>query len=177
MRIYYNNTVPFDIIKILKNARNVELVHIDNNHTWEGLFWRFYVQDDKTVDRYIIRDLDCRLSKNDKACVDEWIESNKPIHLMRTCNSHNIEIMGGLWGAIRNQLNINMIESIKIFNDNAPTIKKGPDQSFLREIVWPLIKGNCLVHGLDFHYNSGEVKDFIYGINSRHDLNTIKTYK
>ena len=168
MRIYYNNTVPPEVINILKDAPNVELILIEENqYSWGGLYWRFYVHDDESVERYIIRDLDCRLSKNDKACMDEWIDSKLPFHLMRAVSSHNIEIMGGLWGAVKSELKFNMLEEIAQYHNDLPPTRKGPDQQFLRDKVWPLIKGKCLVHGEDFNYNSGLVKDFIYGEGKR----------
>ena len=174
MRIYYNNTVPQEVIDVLKEAPSVELVLIDENkYSWGGLYWRFYVHDDKSVERYIIRDLDCRLSKNDKKCVDEWVDSKLPFHLMRTVSSHNIEIMGGLWGAVRSELQFNMLEEITKYHNSLPPTHKGPDQEFLKTKVWSLIKGKCLVHGLDFNYNSGVVKDFIYGLGLRENYNGI----
>ena len=171
MRVYHNNTVPSEILEELRKNKNVELIPIDDErYSWGGLYWRFYVQDDKTVERYIIRDLDCRLSKNDKACIDEWEESGLPFHLMRTVETHATEIMGGLWGCVRSQLSIDMIESINDFHTNLPPENRGPDQTFLKLAVWPLIKGKCLVHGLDFNYNSGLVKDFIYGNGKRQKI-------
>ena len=161
MRIYHNNTVPKNILDELRVNKFVELVYVEENKfSWGGLYWRFYVQDDETVDRYIVRDLDCRLNRSDKACVDEWISSNQPFHLARCVEVHKIEMLGGLWGAIRSKLNINMIEEIEKFHNQIQPNHRGPDQQFLRKIIWPLIKGKCLVHGLDFNYNSGIVKNF-----------------
>jgi protein O-GlcNAc transferase len=168
MRVYHNNTVPVEILNELNRNDKVELVAVDDNrYSWGGLYWRFYVQDDETVSRYIVRDLDCRLSKNDKACIDEWEESGLPFHLMRTVESHATEIMGGLWGCIRSELGIDMKASINDFHINLPPENRGPDQTFLKNTVWPLIKGKCLVHGMDFAYKSGTVKDFIYGYGKR----------
>ena len=174
MRVYYDNTVPTEVINTLKEAPNVELFLINKTqHLWEGLYWRFYVHDDPTVERYIVRDLDDRLSRNDKACVDEWVNSNIPFHLIRTVLSHNTEMMGGLWGVVRSKLDFNMVDEITKYNNNLPPNCKGPDQVFLKDKVWPLIKGKCLVHGLDFNYNSGIIKDFIYGENKRENYQGI----
>ena len=173
MRVYYNNTVPLDVINILQKAPNVELIEIDDKEYSQGTrvtnayFYRYYVQDDESVERYICRDLDWRLSKNDKACIDEWIDSKIPFHLMRPVSMHNVEMMAGLWGVVRNQLPINMFNELKDYFSLLSPNQKGPDQNFLRDKIFPLIKGNCLVHGLDFNYNSGVVKDFIYGSNLR----------
>ena len=161
MRVYHNDTVPKNILKQLRNNKFVELIHVhENKFSWGGLYWRFYVQDDKSVDRYIIRDLDCRLNRSDKACIDEWISSGKSFHLARCVAVHDIEILGGLWGAIRSDLNINIIQEIQKFHNQIQPNHRGPDQQFLKHIIWPLIKGKCLVHGLDFNYNSGVVRDF-----------------
>ena len=107
MRIYHDNTVDSRLISELSSKENVECVMVkDTKYSWEGLFWRFYVIADETVDRFIIRDLDCRLNRSDKYCVDEWVSSKYPFHLARCVSVHNIEMLGGLWGAVRKELNI-----------------------------------------------------------------------
>jgi hypothetical protein len=48
-----------------------------------GMLWRFTVAADPTVDRFIVRDVDSRLNYRERLAVEEWIQSGRPIHIMR----------------------------------------------------------------------------------------------
>jgi hypothetical protein len=52
--------------------------------------WRFLVAADTDVERYVVRDIDSRLSLREQAAVDEWIESQKKSHVMRDHSSHSL---------------------------------------------------------------------------------------
>ena len=41
-----------------------------------GMFWRFLVADDPSVDRFIVRDSDSRLNARDAFAVVDWIRSD-----------------------------------------------------------------------------------------------------
>ena len=47
---------------------------------------------------FVSRDLDSRLSERENAAVQEWLKSNKSIHVMRDHIKHDFTILGGLWG-------------------------------------------------------------------------------
>ena len=67
-----------------------------------GMNWRFLVADDISVNNFIIRDADSRVSLRDRWAIDEWLhsESKKPFHVVRDHPSHaNYPLMGGTWGA------------------------------------------------------------------------------
>jgi hypothetical protein len=57
----------------------MEMIRMRQQHGGgiEGMFWRFMVADDKTVDRYIVRDGDSRVSKREALAVDDWIVSGE----------------------------------------------------------------------------------------------------
>ena len=62
MRVYHDGTVPHAVLSILRNLR-CELVDMGTAATAGGamggsiggMFWRFLVAADSTVDRYIVR--------------------------------------------------------------------------------------------------------------------------
>ena len=58
-----------------------------------GMFHRFLVAADNSVDSYIIRDVDSRLNARDRLAVEDWIKSKKSVHILRDhvnhCNSMN----------------------------------------------------------------------------------------
>ena len=44
------------------------------------MFWRYYIADDASVDRYLVRDADSRLSVREARAVEEWILSGVRTH-------------------------------------------------------------------------------------------------
>ena len=161
IRIYHDHTVPAESLKPLSEHPLVETVSVESMNIKYGMFWRYCIADDKTVDRFIVRDLDDRLNKHDKAAVDEWMKTDYPYHIMRCVPVHNFFVMGGLWGAKPKELPFNMGESIRHFELSADEHDKYRDQRFLGAYMYlPYARGNCLVHGLDFNFNSGEVREF-----------------
>jgi hypothetical protein len=65
-RYYVTSDVPESIISRLK-ALNAEILSIPSNMGYSsGMFWRFMIAEDPTVDRYIIRDVDSRLNARDR---------------------------------------------------------------------------------------------------------------
>jgi hypothetical protein len=130
-RFYCGKSVPIDIIEILKTYTNVEVIEMEENGDWSGMFWRFYACEDSDV--MISRDTDSRLNLREKNAVDEWLNSDKDFHIMRDHPYHNALILGGMWG-VRNGILKNIVDLIKNYN-------KGDfwqvDQNFLREQICP----------------------------------------
>ena len=44
------------------------------------------------------RDLDSRFSNREQVAVDDWLKSDKTIHVMRDHPLHDLSMFGGLWG-------------------------------------------------------------------------------
>jgi hypothetical protein len=66
------------------------------------MMWRFLFGDQPEVDRQISRDLDSRLIARDARAVSEWIESGRPMHVMRDSpRGHNYAVNGGMFGTTR----------------------------------------------------------------------------
>jgi len=158
-RFYVAPTVPSGIIEELESRDNVEVVHMDEDESWNGMFWRFYSASDESVDISIFRDADSRLHIRDKAAVDEWIASDKDVHIMRDNCQHGWTICGGLWGVKKGFLpNLkHMIEDNELLK-NEKFNKHGVDQIFLQYSVYPLAKERAFVHDDWFDGFSGEEK-------------------
>ena len=50
------------------------------------------------VSLFLSRDLDAPLTVREVEAVNEWLESDLAIHIMRDNPDHNVPILGGLWG-------------------------------------------------------------------------------
>ena len=144
-RFYCGKSVPIDIIEILKTYTNVEVIEMEENGDWSGMFWRFYACEDSDV--MISRDTDSRLNLREKNAVDEWLNSDKDFHIMRDHPYHNALILGGMWG-VRNGILKNIADLIKNYN-------KGNfwqvDQNFLSEQIYPIVVNTSFVH--DSYHN------------------------
>ena len=70
-----------------------------------GMFWRFLVANDHTVDRYIIRDADSRVSQRERDAVNDWINSGLKFHTMKDHPKHHgWPILGGTWGGVKDAI-------------------------------------------------------------------------
>ncbi len=141
-RFYVGTSTPKDIVSELQGKDNVEVVKMDSEGSWTGMFWRFLAASDSSVDIMLSRDCDSRLWHREKLAVDEWLASGKQFHIMRDHPYHGVPILGGMWGT-RNPLLSNMTELIKNYD-------KGDfwqvDQNFLASVVYPIVKEKSFVH-------------------------------
>lgn len=139
-RFYVGKSVPVVIIEMLENIQNIEIVRMDEEGDWNGMFWRFMACEDSDI--MLSRDTDSRLSLREKYAVDEWLASDKDFHIMRDHPYHTTAIMGGMWGC-RNEILKNIKELINNYN-------KGNfwqvDQNFLKEIIYPIVKNSSFIH-------------------------------
>jgi len=145
-RFYCGKTVPKNIISELEKYENSEVIIMDEQGDWTGMFWRFFACEDSDV--MISRDTDSRLSHREKFAVDEWLSSDKDFHIMRDHPHHKTEILGGMWGC-RNGI----LKDIRTMINN---YIKGDfwqvDQNFLREKIYPIILDKSFVHDSYFNF-------------------------
>eukprot|EP01080_Neovahlkampfia_damariscottae_P005290 gene5290-8908_t len=145
-KIYYDKTVPTDIIKQLNAMNNTETMEITNPKLLKGgirgMFWRFLTFEfDPEVEIMIVRDSDSRLSIREKEAVDAWLQSGKGFHIMRDNPYHGIPILGGTWGAKRGAIPVMLPEIEKYPKDTWQQ-----DQNFLQGVIWPKVKDNQVSH-------------------------------
>lgn len=167
-RFYCDKSVPRNIIDELISLGS-EIVFYDPVEDFIRLFWRFSPNSDNTVERFIVRDSDARLTLRESEAVKEWELSKLPYHILRDHPNHHRTIMGGMWGAISGkilELNIwqdflsrldqyigkgswEMHEGRKFFN---------VDQVFLDQIIWPIIRNKHIAHDEFYRPLGNELK-------------------
>ena len=154
--IYYNKTVPLEKIDLYEEmgAKTFLCENVGENLlNWEGMFWRFFPLDDPTVDAWLSRDADSRLSAREAGFVNQWLESGKSFHIIRDHRCHMHFIMGGIFG-VNNSLFLpkyrNKIKPIKeIIKENYTYYKErnyNVDQLFLNNFIWNLIESDHMAH-------------------------------
>jgi len=140
VRVYHDMSISPGALALAR-SRGVETILISNHDISgkiAGMFWRFYVADDASVDRYMVRDLDSRFSWRERAAVDEWIISNRAFHIMRDNFYHSIPMMGGMWGGTKGAISFFIQDTCQEYSGMAKA--KGGDQDFLALRVWPEVQ-------------------------------------
>ena len=149
MRLYYDLEDDHPLMRPLCNLActnsHLDLCHVQklpgtpiiNASNIFPMNWRFFPTLDPQVDVFLSRDLDSRITDSEVAAVQEWLESDKVIHIMRDHPAHFTEILGGGWGAKINQTEIRQKWKTSwksILKDKlafAKRSEKGPDQTIL----------------------------------------------
>lgn len=154
LRIYHNNSVPE---KYINEYKELDAVCIlcenigENKLNWEGMFWRWFPLNDSSVDIWISRDADSRLSEREAKIVDEWIDSGKTLHCIRDHRCHFNYIMGGMFG-INNKLfheKYTFQTVSQIIKELSVYYKERPynvDQIFLNDNLWKILKDDVMAH-------------------------------
>jgi hypothetical protein len=150
VRIYHNNTVDLKRIKQYESLGAVCFLceNIGNNKTnWEGMLWRWFPIDDSSVDVWLSRDADSRLSEREAKIVNEWVNSGKSLHSIRDHRCHFNPIMGGMFGINNNSFRKKYtLKPVKeIIQDLYIYYKERPynvDQIYLNETFWKTIETN-----------------------------------
>lgn len=136
---FYTHTpsVPSWVVDELKKHSNVEIVPYKDNVGWGGMLYRFYPATEDDVSIMLSRDTDSRLTLREKACVDDWLNSSKNLHVIRDTCVHQSQMMGGLWGTRNGYLNwIKPYIDHLIKQMNNGNARKGCDQDFLNSKIY-----------------------------------------
>jgi hypothetical protein len=137
------DTVPQHIIDELQSKDNVSIIFKTGDLLKiKPMMWRFEAIDHPDVKIMMSRDTDTRFLLREKLAVDEWLKSDKICHIMRDHPWHNYEIQGGMFGLKKNS-SINMTDLSNTFDQVGD---KMYDQDFLKDIIYPLVKNNSLIH-------------------------------
>jgi hypothetical protein len=136
MVVYYDDTVPKETIDKLNN-QDVLTIDVTEKNLY-GMFWRFFAVDLPNSEYCVFRDTDSRITIREKMAVDEWVNSEKSIHVMRDHPAHGIPygsdrlgILGGMWG-IKSKI-IPLADMINKFTKDK-NLSYGSDQTFLKTV-------------------------------------------
>ena len=146
-RFYVGSDVNHDIIEQLK-LNNVKVIICERKNEYDGLFWRFKPYYDEDVLVWVSRDCDSRISSLEKACVDEWLETDKTAHIIRDSHNHSYEIMAGMFG-LNNLLFRERYGNLDLLNNSSN--HREDDQTLLTNNLWPLIIEDHVCHDYWVH--------------------------
>lgn len=151
-RFYIDNSCDQKLIDSIPENDRVEKVLVKSEDSFHGMFWRFWVADDPEVEILLVRDTDSRITEREVSAINEWLDSDKDFSILRDHPYHTVPILGGMWGCKGETLKkLNIVEKIKNWNKYS---RKGIDQDFLGQVIYPIIKDKSMVHDEFFNYDS-----------------------
>ena len=143
--IYYRDLPAAYLTKIAKYS-NVRLIPA----LYEGaniMFDRFMAIDDPKVSIMMVRDADSRIHERDCWAINEFIKSERGAHIIRDHPHHKFHMLGGLWGLKQGSLKFKIQDSFAKYEIANKQPQWGRDQEYLKDIIYPVINGNVLIHG------------------------------
>lgn len=146
-RVYVSQEIDASAIEALESA-GAQVLRKQRLGLIDGMFWRFLPVGDPSLEAVIVRDTDSRPTLREAAAVEQWLSSGRTLHLMRDHPEHQVVIMGGMWGC-RGGAVPDMQALIERWGVWA---RKGQDQVFLREVIYPRFENDLLVHSELFSY-------------------------
>lgn len=146
-RFFVGNSVNQALVDKLISA-GAEVVRMEGREDASAMFWRYQPFFDSDVSMVIIRDADSRLSCREVQAVTAWVEGGRGFHIMRDHPAHFCAILGGLWGARTDR----MTPLRAVFDQANPIGFYGEDQNFLQNYVYPIAKGDSLIHDSFFAF-------------------------
>lgn len=150
--IYYSENVPQQYIEQYKNYNPVLINCGITKFNWEGALWRFKLLNNNNIDIFLSRDADSRITDREIKFINEFIESDKCFHIIRDHHNHNTPILAGMFGVKVKEFNSKYkIKTIDEYISDYKNIyhknyRNAPDQYFLRDKIWPLIKDDNYSH-------------------------------
>ena len=152
----HKETVPEETIEKLQQFPNVKIIYkYGDLSIIKPMMWCFEAIDDPTVELSISRDVDTKILLREKLAVDEWINSNFALHIMRDHPWHKYKIQGGMFGI--KKTNIKWLDKINSFTQFGDY---NYDQPFLQDHIYPLYQDNCIIHASFNKLEGYKCKDF-----------------
>lgn len=140
----HDQSVPKSLVSELEKYSNVKIIKKSGDiNTCKPMMWRFEAIDDPDVEIMMSRDLDTRIYMREQIAVNEWIASGELFHIMRDHPYHSYPIQGGMFGTRKNH---NIPIWIDLMNKVSQTGNRDYDQDFLRDIIYPIVRQDALVH-------------------------------
>lgn len=157
-RFYVDKYCNENDINGLRSHNGTEVILVDSDTSWHGMFWRFYAVAE-TDGVFLSRDTDSRISEREIYAINEWLDSDKKFHIMRDHPYHTVPILGGMWGC-RGGILKNIETLIDSWDNHTHTkgqwrsVSVAGDQDFLGEIIYPIVFNTSYEH-TEFGINFG----------------------
>ena len=139
-------------------------VHQDGVPLTLAMLWRLRPCFDLEYTHVLCRDLDSPLTYRERQAVEYWMNRDKAAHAITDSISHDVPMLGGMIGFrpqyFRDKMGVSTWGDLIRLKPNYDWSKKGMDQTFLRDVVYP----KFAQHGTDSitqHYCLGLPNSFL----------------
>jgi hypothetical protein len=146
---YCGISIPNSVMTSLELAGGLVRRESESWHP-NGMFWRFKAQEEFGDSNVMFRDTDSRISFRELEAVNEWLDSDKELHIMRDHPFHNARILGGMWGAKAGCSTLSELLS----NCYGYGVNHGQDQVFLMNNVYPKFENRSFIHDSFYKFES-----------------------
>lgn len=145
--IYMGNNVPDYYVSKYKEYKNVVLIQTDQ-YGASLMAYRFFPMDEPNINICFVRDADSRIIERDRWCINNFLDSDKKVHVIRDHDQHGEKIMGGMWGINNYKFKFSIKKLYEEWIKNNQNIKNyyRTDQLFVEIYIYPIIKENLMIH-------------------------------
>jgi protein O-GlcNAc transferase len=143
--IWIGDGVSEDTILELHQKKNVVLLPT-NQSGLINMSYRFFSIDDPDVEVMCVRDADSRVNQRDKACIEDFVNSNKLFHIIRDHPNHHHPIMGGMWGIKKDLLQIKLQDAFHAWKTKHQATEFWNDMDFLKQFFYPHVLPYAIIH-------------------------------
>jgi hypothetical protein len=123
-----------------------------------AMLWRYRAIEIEDSDLVIFRDTDSRLSTRETNLVEDWVASDKDIHIIRDHPDHKSAILGGMWGGKAKLLRPRFPQNIIGEGWGHSSIAYGFDQEVIRLKVYRDYRLSRLIHDGIFVREKGAIR-------------------
>lgn len=152
---YVSKDVPEKYRKDLVDA-GAYIFESDDEGSFSFNANRFLAMDFEEVTHMISRDTDSRFCQREVDAVNEWLEEDTTLHIMKDHPYHgNFPILAGMFGLNKSKFPYSMKDSLDFFKKQTQGKLDGQyyfDQIFLRDFIWNNFKNDCTIHDEFFHF-------------------------
>lgn len=161
----------------LQFGSGLEIVICEDAALTKAMLWRMMPLYDADVSHVLCRDLDSPLTYRDAQAVAQWIDSGKAAHAITDSVSHNLPMLGGMVGFLKDNFAQRTGKGnwSELVSQMSGYERKGADQDLLNRFVYPKFAdgGNSSIMQ---HYFLGMANTFLNGYR-RCDCHSVSGHK
>ncbi len=143
--VWVGDGVSEDILLDLNEKKSVVLIPTHQNGLI-NMSYRFFSIDFPDVEVMCVRDADSRVNERDKACIEDFVHSDKKFHILRDHPNHHHPIMGGMWGLKKGLLQCSLQEAFHTWKETHTATEFWNDMDFLKQFFYPHIIPFAMIH-------------------------------
>ena len=155
--VYCGDGIPEDVYLSLFDHSCVKLIPT-GVEGMENKFYRFFAIDDPSVEVAIVRDADSRVYERDQACIQQFLASEKLVHIIRDHPNHHHRIMGGMWGIKKGLLHKKLQDIFIEWRQTNTATEFWNDMDFLRDIFYPAVIPVAMIHDELQNFEVNQIK-------------------